>query len=542
MKKIYGIVFLSSILLGANFTNPLPLADKAQENGGPLHAIDAYSDGIGAPIIDNTNPVDNSAMNILVYKYGEEAKANGIGIKSQVINATTNAPIEDQTLANKLADIGEQSIIEGSPCNDNNVETINDKILNGICAGTNVEGQACSDGNFQTIFDKYHNGVCAGVDVNSLYCDDNNVQTINDVYHTDGTCYGTNVEGNACNDNDPRTINDIYHNGICAGTNIEGQTCDDNNPQTISDIYMSGVCIGINVENTACNDNNPQTISDTYHNGLCAGTNVEGQGCDDNNAQTINDIYHNGICAGTNVEGQGCDDFNTQTINDIYHNGVCTGVAIVDKMLCDDGNPNTIHDIYTNGVCGGIVINYFVSPNGNNSNSGSYDSPLLDFTNIPSGSTVAMKNGTYSSVFAIGDDYTGGMSVFKGLQTNKSNIIIYGESRAGVIINVTKSTARDIHVIPVNISTKTVTNIKLINATVNYNVNLAASYSSALSNNMNNGEFDNITFNLMANYSLNYDNDSGTNYYNNCSFNGGNKQSNYNGGSIIKSTSSYPSF
>jgi hypothetical protein len=54
-------------LLGANFTNPLPISNKAQENGGTLPAIDAYSDGVGAPIIDIISPVDNSAMNTLVF-------------------------------------------------------------------------------------------------------------------------------------------------------------------------------------------------------------------------------------------------------------------------------------------------------------------------------------------------------------------------------------------------------------------------------------------------------------------------------------------
>ena len=53
--------------------------------------------------------------------------------------------------------------------------------------------------------------------INGTSCDDNNPQTINDIY-TNDVCAGDNVEGQSCDDNDNTTINDIYHNGICTGT------------------------------------------------------------------------------------------------------------------------------------------------------------------------------------------------------------------------------------------------------------------------------------------------------------------------------------
>ena len=52
--------------------------------------------------------------------------------------------------------------LDGTACDDGNVQTINDIYTSNICSGTNVEGDTCDDGYTQTSPDTYHNGVCIG--------------------------------------------------------------------------------------------------------------------------------------------------------------------------------------------------------------------------------------------------------------------------------------------------------------------------------------------------------------------------------------------
>jgi hypothetical protein len=290
MKKLLMISVIASGLLADSFINPLPNAVKAIDNGGTLSAIDAYKDGIGAELMDKPGiSTDNSAMNTLVYKYGETAKTNNVTIVDQVVYGTSPIATQaEKALAGKLT-------IDGASCNDNNINSIGETWLNGTCQG--------------------------GTMVNGTTCNDNNIQTINDIY-SNNICSGTNVENQPCNDINIQTINDIYHNGVCAGTSVpNGSSCNDNNALTYADIYMNGICAGF-TNGTTCNDGNSATYADKYTNGICAGV-TNGTTCNDSNVQTINDVYTNGVCAGTNVEGQSCNDGYSQTVGEVYHNGVC---------------------------------------------------------------------------------------------------------------------------------------------------------------------------------------------------------------------------
>jgi hypothetical protein len=213
---LLSIITSTAIISANTFTNPLPNSVKSIDNGGIKHAIDAYKDGIGAELVNIPGTeIDNSAMNTLALKYGEAAKTNNTTIVDQVVYGTGTAA--DKIIAGKLT-------INGASCNDNNVNTIGETWLNGVCQG--------------------------GTMVNGTACNDNNIQTINDIY-TNNICTGTNVENQVCNDLDIKTINDIYHNGICAGTNVEGQTCNDNIESTYNDIYVNGLCAGTNA--ISCN-------------------------------------------------------------------------------------------------------------------------------------------------------------------------------------------------------------------------------------------------------------------------------------------------
>ena len=158
MNKIIGLsLLLSSIISADTFINPLPASVKAIDNGGSKNAIDAYKDGIGAELIDKPGvATDNSAMNILTIKYGEDAKLNNTTVVDQVIYGNSNPTTADLALAGKLT-------IDGAACNDSNAGTTGETWLNGICqGGTTTNGSACNDNNILTINDIYTNGICVG--------------------------------------------------------------------------------------------------------------------------------------------------------------------------------------------------------------------------------------------------------------------------------------------------------------------------------------------------------------------------------------------
>ena len=136
---------------------------------------------------------------------------------------------------NTLATVDDGScILPGSPCNDNNPNTINDSI-----------GPNCN---------------CVGVLIvpgcmNPAACNYNPLATIDD-----GSCL---FPGSLCNDNNPNTMNDTYNS-----------TCD---------------CIGMQIvpgcmDPTACNYNPLANVDDSS----CL---FPGDACDDGDATTINDVY-----------------------------------------------------------------------------------------------------------------------------------------------------------------------------------------------------------------------------------------------------------
>ena len=159
MKNLFILSLITTGLLADSFTNPLPNSVRAIDNGGSLQAIDAYKDGIGAELIDKPGvATDNSAMNTLVLKYGEDAKANNVTIVDQVVYGTSPiAPNTDKLLAGKLT-------IDGASCNDGNPLSIGESWINGVCSGGLIpNGTSCDDSNTETIKDIYTNQICIGV-------------------------------------------------------------------------------------------------------------------------------------------------------------------------------------------------------------------------------------------------------------------------------------------------------------------------------------------------------------------------------------------
>ena len=403
MKKILLlIIMISSMLFSAIRSQiPLPASQLSTDNNGLKNAIEAYRDGVGIYTVkaQNGEDLDNKEMNSLVFKYGEVAGDSNISLKEYVLEHGNNSEKES---ASKLGKFEPFVPLAGSSCDDNNIKTINDRYVDGVCVGVDVEGKVCNDSNIQTINDIYVNGFCYGINVENQTCDDNNIETINDKY-TDGICSGINVEGLDCDDNNIQTISDKYMNGVCFGIDVEGLACDDSNVKTINDKYTNGICIGTNVEGQTCNDNNVQTINDKYTDGICVGTNVEGQTCSDNNAQTINDKYVSGICIGTNVEGQTCNDNNTQTTNDKYKNGVCLGDMLYSSCL----------EILSNGKSTGNGT-YIVDADGTGPDS--YFEVYCDMTT---------NGGGWTLVFGLGTEYGKNHSIWNGVATNDGKSSTY---------------------------------------------------------------------------------------------------------------------
>ena len=114
MNKLLGISLITSQLLyaggfslhGINVMdrNPLNTSYQAKSNGGTKDDIDAYQDGVGVYIVQsfekdsNSSSVDNSALNTLVYKFGDAAKSNGVSLKDQVMNDPSSTA-SDKALA-----------------------------------------------------------------------------------------------------------------------------------------------------------------------------------------------------------------------------------------------------------------------------------------------------------------------------------------------------------------------------------------------------------------------------------------------------------
>ena len=146
---------------------PLPADSRSTDNGGLLSPYEAATDGVGV-IIDGNGQhddsdiqIDNTAYNTLVYKYGEAAEAAGLKVYEQVLIGTNDIPptYQDRVYALSIKNDYLQNassglvLLDGTPCDDNNADTIDDMIVNGVCVGT------CYDGDNSTI-DTLVDGVC----------------------------------------------------------------------------------------------------------------------------------------------------------------------------------------------------------------------------------------------------------------------------------------------------------------------------------------------------------------------------------------------
>jgi acetyltransferase-like isoleucine patch superfamily enzyme len=217
-----------------------------------------------------------------------------------------------------------------------------------------TNGQACNDGNVCTQTDVIVNGVCVGMDPVACYA--------NDACHVAGIC-------------DPQT-------GECSNPAAQDYTpCDDGDACTPQDVCQNGVCAPTSFAN--CNDNDDCTADGCDPAVGCFHSPLSGCGasnCDDHNACTDDSVFL-GACT---YSTHSCDDGNAFTsdscdsatgcvfaLQDIDGDGIadnvdnCPNVANADQMstygdgigdACDSRcvfYPDNDHDGY--GATAGFI-------------------------------------------------------------------------------------------------------------------------------------------------------------------------------------------
>ena len=184
------------------------------------------------------------------------------------------------------------NVPNSNPCDDLDPCTSGDICFNGTCVG---QQSNCDDANSCTddMCDQL-SGNCTNIINNTNNCTDNDLCTVNDQC-MNGLCMGTPIN---CNDNNPCT-NDICMNGECMHTFITNSSCSDSNPCTLNDTCIQGFCIGTPI---VCEDNNTCT-DDFCSNGTCQFLPCNTfRPCDDGMPCTQNDVCVNDTCVGTLIQ------------------------------------------------------------------------------------------------------------------------------------------------------------------------------------------------------------------------------------------------
>ena len=282
------------------------------------HAVARYAYGPATPVLGCTDPLScnynclatisngsclypNTACNDgnpMTINDSTDANCNCVGQAVTIIPGCMN-PLACNYNPSATVDNG-TCILPGTPCNDNNPNTMNDSIdANCNCVGTLIvpgcmNPAACNFNPMATV----DNGSCL---FPGALCDDSNPNTINDSINPDCICIG-NLIVYGCTDPLSCTYNPLanVNDNSCI---FPDSPCDDNNPDTFNDIldslcncvgtlYVSG-CMDPN----ACNYNPLANIDDNN----CI---FPGSPCDDGNALTINDSLDiNCNCVGLDVTG-----------------------------------------------------------------------------------------------------------------------------------------------------------------------------------------------------------------------------------------------
>lgn len=352
---------------------------------GDGHSDDAVSDGtvgdgqVGDAVSDGTvgdAPVDTGGEGTVGDATSDSADTTS---NDAAADAETDVPV----------------CVEGTPCDDNLVGTMNDACdAAGACVGTVYTCTA-----LQCEQSAVPNGVDCDVTNNTLgtTCDDGDPATTDDECDGAGTCAGLTLsctptqcqetsvpngidcditykdDGDGCDDGDNATQTDECDGaGTCAGTpySCTAGTCEDTSTPNGTDCN-----IAYTAATTACDDGALDTHTDQCDGaGGCAGTpftctagvceassvpdgagcsvtpSTAGTECDDNDVTTNSDECNGaGSCAGTPY-----DCVAAQCELSSEHNGLdCDVVNYFTGFGCNDNNNSTRDDICNSGSCAG---------------------------------------------------------------------------------------------------------------------------------------------------------------------------------------------
>lgn len=256
---------------------------------------------------------------------------------------------------NCLATVSNGSCLyPNTPCNDNNPNTINDSTdANCNCVGQTItvipgcmNPLACNYNPAATV----DNGTCI---MPGSPCNDNNPNTMNDSIDANCNCVGMLIvpgcmDPASCNYNPLANVDD----SSCL---YPGTLCNDNNPNTINDsINPDCICIGDIIvygctDPLSCNYNPLANMNDN----TCIYPDAP---CDDNNPDTYNDILDSNCnCLGTSYI-YGCMDPNACNFDSLA-TAIGSSICIFPGAPCDDGDALTINDsLSTDCQCVGIDI------------------------------------------------------------------------------------------------------------------------------------------------------------------------------------------
>ena len=290
------------------------------------------------------------------------------------VNYNNESPCDDQDPCTMQDMCAAGECVPGIPidCSDDNPCTA-DSCTAGQCVHDPLDGQPCDDGNLCTIDDICSQDLCGGATVN---CDDGNLCTDDQCLPETGCTHDFNNA--ACDDDDPCTGADTCVQGSCKGG--PPVVCDDKNVCTVDSCVPLEGCLFEPISGNKCNDADACTTGDMCEKGQCVGSQVvlcddkeqctkdscdpdtgcvfeplDDTGCDDGNACTDGDSCSLGKCGGTPVV---CDDEDACTQNLCNPGTGCLYPAVPDDPAvgCDDANPCSLTDQCVGGQCVGMTF------------------------------------------------------------------------------------------------------------------------------------------------------------------------------------------
>ena len=259
---------------------------------------------------------------------------------------------------------------EGTPCNDGNPATFDDRCRNGVCTGSDKcagvscvsQGRCREDGMCEP-----STGLCThSYSPDGMRCNDTNPFTVQDSCRA-GVCRGVRpCTTTVCVPEDPRCSVSTCVNGKCGEEwKYDGTPCSDNDPSTFDDQCLKGKCVGVdrckdvkcqpdNTNSAPCYSQgvcNPQDGLCSYaqlsdetkcetdgqcENGVCVHSVTCGStACPKNGACTLYACSKSGACEVTNKpDGQPCNDMVAATVRDVCRAGVCQGVNLCEGITC----------------------------------------------------------------------------------------------------------------------------------------------------------------------------------------------------------------